>query len=281
MATSKIIKVQIDNEILESLEELISKAGSNENTTLLAIKVTRLLISLKAEFDGGIINDDPKIPKKKITQKKEIETLNYIIERLKWRISGLMVNNMMSNQLSKVAGANMTAAAADIIFNPAAVNISCTVERKMEDFPIKVRDIYAIVGEGNLKRILLKQPIKLHRGKMLYFIEPNMSFDDLLWTLQKGEKIIMRVHKSFALNLFEYTYSNKDGFELIDSPTDNIFDEIRKVKTDSEFEKLLYRKQIIRMNEYHSLAKKVYDNTRKMEKILEYMKSLDSADNLQ
>ena len=72
MATSKVIKVQIDNEALEALEELISKAGSNENTTLLAIKVTRLLISLKAEFDGGIINDDPKIPKKKITQKKEI-----------------------------------------------------------------------------------------------------------------------------------------------------------------------------------------------------------------
>lgn len=280
MATSKVIKVQIDNEALEALEELISKAGSNENTTLLAIKVTRLLISLKAEFDGGIINDDPKIPKKKITQKKEIETLNYIIERLKWRISGSMVNNMMSNQLSKLAGANMTAAAADIIFNPAAVNIPCTVERKMEDFPIKVRDIYAIVGEGNLKRILLKQPIKLHRGKMLYYIEPIMSFEDLLWTLQKGEKIIMRVHKSFALNLFEYTYSNKDGFELIDTPTDNIFDEIRKVKTDSEFERLLYRKQIIRMDEYHSLAQKVYDNARKMEKILEYMKSLESENNL-
>ncbi len=269
METNKIVTLEIDADTLETLGKLISVAMSSEETMELASKVLPLSVALQIAHEVSKPNNVAKATRK-LPLKHEIQYLKNVVERQQWRISGLMINQMLAEQTSKLAGANLGAALGNLMWDPAPAPLHCTSGGSGEDFVVKAANIYAIEAHRKTKKIYLIKPIQpVIGGKYRHFIETDSDLDDLLRQLQGNSNLLFRVHKSYAINILEYTLPIPGTFCINETPSDIIYSTILKVKTDIKFDAIEYQRQVMRIGEYYDSLSNYARNVKNIRRLLE------------
>ena len=264
MESKKLICIEVSTDQLDALEDLLMTKLTAEEITSLKKKLLPLWQSMVDEYE-----------KESVT----VEILKLVEEnkRLSFRIGTMKAQVQLARDLSKYAGANFGAVAADLILNPEPVEIPCSEKGKRLNFMISLNNVLAVESRGRIKRIYLREPIIPKEGGLShYFVETNsggLNFETLLRKLQKNRQHIMRVSTSYALNIFQYTLSETKVFHIIDKPENDLYGAIAEITADKIFNQDAYHKQLWEVDYMYKYRSKFAFHQQKMDEITRYMDS--------
>ena len=179
--TPKKIEIVLDDEQLIALDAIMKPDISTDERTLLFIKVLPLLIALDAAYKDGADLTNERIKNTisdQLTPEEENVILKRIVDRLEWRIRGLMVRDMLNQQISSLQGEKMAGVIADVALIPETVKIHCTEDNHGYDCTLTIRDIIAIKSIGRIKRIYIRNNVV--GGDFVKYVEANIGFEELL-----------------------------------------------------------------------------------------------------
>lgn len=188
------------------------------------------------------------------TLKHELEAQALAIEYLTKKIE---INKVLNNFNTY----SISAAAADLLIDPNPVEIICSGEKAdtSEKYKIRLMNVLAVYSDGRLKRIFLKNlvhPSSGGKGKTILNVDRNgENFDTLLFKLQKGGERLLRVHKSFAINIYHYIYSEKLAFQLKENLRTKENTQIQVVPVGSIFQKSVYDNRIFEIEKLKDYIK--------------------------
>jgi hypothetical protein len=230
----QVITIGVDRDEILALQKLIELVPKNEESEEYILKVLPFLSNLHASYDEVADHVGQKQPLKRRTNKGEVEQLKIEVSKLRWKISGLMVQSMLSKQHTFLAQQNNTAVAVSLLADPNPVELRCINHGIFKVSPL---DIIAIKARGKTKIIYLRKPIapKMSSTKRSN-IEVRSGFDALIKQVQPQVSSFLRVHDSYTINLRCYRLLNPGFFLLKDEFNHNVVDEtIHRISTDVKF----------------------------------------------
>jgi len=251
METMQTVTLVVDSDELDALQKLIALVGMTKESQELLLKATPFLANLRVTYEELTIPDKKENLLKKLKKKDEIELLKTTIEQQKWQISGLMVQAMLSKQMTFFARQNNTSVIAADLTDPDKIKLRCVYHG---DFEVRPRNIIAIKSNGKLKKLYLKEPIcPLRSSTKRISFDVKLGFDEIITKLQKQIQIFFRVHDSYAVNLFEYRLLRQGIFVLKDetlmSENNN---SIQRIKTDFKFNAQNYQNVLEEIETYEA-----------------------------
>ena len=137
METTKLLYIEVSNDQLDALEDLMMTKPSESELKRLKDILMPLWEYLVNEYDKGNIT-------------KHILQLVEENRRLSLRISSMKYQVQLAKDLSKLAGANFSAAVADDILNPEPVEIPCTEKGKRLNFMVSLNNVLAVESRGRI-----------------------------------------------------------------------------------------------------------------------------------
>jgi|GEM_PF-3067095 len=248
MSKMNVVSIGVDGDELKALESLMALVPATKESQELHLKAMPLFINLRTSYEE-VVSADEASQLKKLSKKCQVEILQRVVDRQRWQISGLMVQALLSKQMSFAAGVNNTAVVAANLTDPGKVKLRCVYHG---DFEVKPRNILAVVSHGKLKRLILREPVRPLKSstKRLYF-DVRSGFDALINSLQEGIQLFFRVHDSYAVNLFEYRLLRQGTFVLKDdSLTSEEYKDIRRIPTDFKFVAENYQRAFEKIETY-------------------------------
>lgn len=271
MKKKKTILIEVENKQLDALEDLLTadlSAIEKEKAKKLVLKLWRNLVSA---FDNE--NNSNRIIQPNTNELlKEIDLLKAQIKKINFKRG---IENVVLNYHE----ANYASAAADLIINPNPIEIHGTKAGKGLDFVVKLMDILIIKSDSRGKIIYLKEPIIPKDGGLKHSkIETNdqkLNFENLLLLIQKRGHHLIRINKSVAVNIYQYSLNKENHFVLNANAPKGFDKDLICVKTDSYFNSNLYH---TRLMEIDRISKHHIDftvNIKKIEEITRYKNSLD------
>ena len=268
MKENKSITLEVDNAEIEAFEKLVENGLQSAPDDITTLKAMSLLTNIRQAYETGKAVGSLDKSKRILSKVKEVEYLNKVIERQRWRISGLMAVPLLQGTLNIFTGANNTAAVMDLLNDPDEVEVHCTKDHTGEDFEFRPRNILAIEGDKKKKTIYFRKPVQPKQGgTKRHHIELSIDFEDLLKIINEKSKTLYRIHNSFAINIFEYSFSKPNMFVLIDKPKHELYTSILEKSTDSKFDTEEYFKRISEMELYKNYLTDFQSNLKKMELI--------------
>lgn len=276
MKENKSITLEVNNAEIGAFEKLIEEGFQSAPNDITTLKAMSLLTNIHQAYEMGKVVGSLDKSKRILSKVKEVEYLNKVIERQRWRISGLMTVPLLQGTLNIYTGANNTAAALDLLNDPDEVDVHCTKDHVGEDFEFRPRNVLAIEGDKKKKVIYFRKPVQPKQGgTKRHCIELSIDFEDLLKIINEKSKTLYRIHNSFAINIFEYSFSKPNMFTLIDKPKHELYNSILEKSTDSKFDTEGYFKRISEIDFCKNYLTNFQSNLKKMEVItaqIEYFK---------
>lgn len=271
---NKLIKLDVGISEIEALGNVIARLPKTDVPDVELLKAVSLLNGLVTEYEQADEVGALEKPKRILSKVKEVEHLNAVIERLKWKIRGLMAIPILQGGMNFYAKENNTAAAMDLLYDPDEVPIHCTSEYSGEDFMVKPRSIIAIESDGKKKTVYLKTPVRpIQGGTLRYKLELETDMESLLQAINtKSQVIVMRIGNRYAVNVFEYVFSKPGKFVFAGEKLDPKFKLKKELDIDSKFDPMLYHKVTSEFENYQNLTSRFLDNMTKMRLINERIK---------
>lgn len=276
----KKIQITLDEEQLAALDAMMKPGLSNNDWTMHFMKAMPLWMALDLAYKDAV-----ELPEgsqyysvgAKLTPEEENKVLKNIIDRLEWRIRGLVVRDMLNQQMAPLQGEKWAGVIADLALIPETVTIHCTEDNSGYPFTLTIRDIVAIRAMRRVKRIYIRNNVA--GGDFVKFVEANISFDDLLPQLQKNALLLQAVNRSTIINIMEYKQMPSDTFALNDELTKQVgnnpaFKAILKVKKDSKFNKDKYEKCRWEIDHYINSIRNMETVDGKLKMLARYKNSL-------
>ncbi|MCB9047402.1 MAG: hypothetical protein H6550_14815 [Chitinophagales bacterium] len=278
MNENRKICIEVNIEEINAFKSIIESNLESITYNPNIMKATALLTNLLDNYEKADTIGNLKKPNRILSKVKEIEYLNSIIERQKWKISGLMAIPILQGVQDLFVGANNGAIAMESTFNPGDVEIHSTNEHVGEDFMVSPRNIFAIKSEGKRKVIYLKSPIApMQGGTRRYRIQLDSNFDELLKEINQSSQILLRVSNGFAINVFEYVFSKPGIFVVHTNPRDKLYKSIIEIAVDSKFNPKAYHQTMRQLNEYDNYRNNFQSNLQKIKQIasqIEYFQTV-------
>ena len=281
----KLLSIAVDNEQIAALKQLLDSELTREEKNNLLLKALPFVISLHTKYeiadsiDAYINSINPAQ-----TLEAEVEYLKAVNEKQKWQISGLMMKTFLSQDLARFAGIKLSATVADIILNPDPVSIHATELGKGLDFLVSINNILAIKSIKREKIIFLKEPQRPKQNARYYSLirtnDNKLSFENLLWSIQKNGKHLFRINTSFAINIYKYTLTEQNQFHLTEEPNpkkadERFFKEIFDLEVDNHFKRDDYDLRLYEMDYLFNYREKFGVSDEKMKEIDRYIKTLE------
>lgn len=142
---------------------------------------------------------------------------------------------------------------------------------------VQIKKIIAVKSEGRMKKIYLKEAQSPIQGgpkeNPLIMNSEASNWQKALFSIQRNQQFLFRVHKSYAINIFHYTLGEDENFKLNDtlkSTTDPI---IHLIPTDSEFEALSYHKRLLEIKQLFDYQIGLALDFEKLDEITRYIKT--------
>ena len=251
MKENKSVTLEVSSNEIAAFEKLIENVLRLDPTEINALMAMSLLNNLHQSFDSGQSVDKLNKPKRILSKVKEAEYLNKVIERQRWRISGLMAVPILQGVVNLYTGANNTAIIMDALFDPDGVKLHCTSEHSGEDFMIRPRNILAVESNKKRKTIYLKDGVgPIQGGTKRLHINLDIDFDELLSQINRKSQILFRISNGYAINVFEYVFSKPKIFVLENKPKDKLYKDILERGVDSKFHPNEYFKKLAEIDQY-------------------------------
>lgn len=271
---NKLIKFEVGISEIEALGSFIARLPKTDVPDVELLTVLTLFNGLATEYELANEVGALEKPKRIFSKVKEVEHLNAVVERLKWKIRGLMAIPMLQSAIDFCSRENNNAVALDWIFDPKEVSIHCTSEHSGEDFIIKPRSVIAIESDGKKKIIFLKSPVRpLQGGTLRYKLELDSDMESVLQAInQTSQVIVMRISNRYTVNIFEYAFSKPGKFVFAGQKLDSKFKLDKELDIDSRFDPMLYHKATSEFENYQNLMSRFQDNMTKMRVINEQIK---------
>ena len=206
----------------------------------------------------------------------EVQSLKSQITWLERKVSNLMFQKAIDSELLRLRGHDMEAVAADLLIDPPPVEIHCTENNKGRNYQVRVRNVLAIESKGRIKRIYLLKPVIANEGgPNRSFVETNESLDDLLLKLQRNNLFLMKVSRTYAINMFEYTFAEPGVFNIIAGKKIKIPRGLLAVKTEKIFDSKHYHERLYEIGFYNESRNQYGLNSEKIAELTRYKNSLD------
>ncbi len=193
--------------------------------------------------------------KKQLKEQKELnENLKQEIELLYFEIGKLIRNRTLDKVLNEYQGRVFGAAAADLLLDSPPVELKCTGEKAdtTEIYSVAIKNILAIGSRKRSKDIYLSQPLSSNSGSkaksIIIFDDNNVNFDELLFLIQRKGHHLLRVHKSYAVNIHYYVLGKKKTFCLVDRLKTETNKVIHEIPVDAHFDKKLYQERLFEID---------------------------------
>lgn len=169
-------------------------------------------------------DEENKFLKQKLANEKKINAaLQEEIELLHFEIERLRRNAGIEKVLGSFQSKAFAAAAADLLLDPAPMELLCSGEKAdtSETYLVRLSDVLAIHSRKRPKDIFLKKAIRPRSGGReqvkITFDKNDINFDELLTAIQRGSNYLLRVHNSFAVHIFHYVFSKKKSLYCMSS----------------------------------------------------------------
>ena len=221
------------------------------------------------------------ILKEKLGKEEEInKLLKQEIELLYFELGKATRNLGIEKIFSENASKNYAAAAVSLIVDPNPVTLNCSGEMTgiSVNYSIPVLDILAIHNVGRRKDIYLSKPHSpVTGGKKkfkLHFEKNQVKFEKLLHLIQGGGEHLLRVHNSYAINIYHYTFYQKNTFCLVNSMKNELNNEIHEIPIDSKFDKSIYQKRLFEIDRLNHQPHVINLNFEKIDELIELKKVL-------
>jgi len=196
---------------------------------------------------------------------KKVELQNLMINELEKRIRKNAVNNILLDFHQQ----SFTSAAASLIINPDPIYTY--------DINTNLSNIIIIKSGKKYKEIYYKKTSinKLNSDKIYRKVVTN-NFTKLLFDLQKQSTHLLRVHKSFAINIYHYSLNAAKKFDLIIEPPKGFDKELINIPTDIFFKPEFYHTRLMEIDFLNKTHKDVSINLKKIKEIEEWTRSQNS-----
>lgn len=231
----------------------------------------------KLSLEAEIIFLKEKLKKEKQINKdlkSEIKLIYFEIERLK--------RNMFIESILHGYQANtFTAAAGNLLMDPNPIELSCSGAKTdtSEIYSIRLLNVLAIRSRKRPKDIYLRNAISSKSGgqkrKMVTFDKNGIEFDELLDIIQRKGTHLLRVHKSFAINIYHYSYSKKNTFILNADLCNDENKIIHQIPTDVLFNKKIYQERLFEIDKLSESQIGIQLNFDKIDEINKLKENLD------
>ena len=212
--------------------------------------------------------------KEKLKQEKELtKTLKEEIEILYLELEKMQRNIGLEKILHGFTSKSFTAAASDLLMDPNPFDIVCSGEKTdtSEIYSVRLLNILAIHSRKRPKDIFLKKPISSKSGgkekSVITFDKNGINFNELLSLIQRRGDHLLRVHNSWAINIYHYTFSNKNTFILNAEMQSGVDKEIHQIPIDANFNKDLYQKRLFEIEKLQEHQIGTQFNLQKIEEI--------------
>ncbi len=268
----QVISIGVDQDEILALQRLIDLIPKTEKTSEFMLKVLPFISNLQASFDEGVTNEEQQQPLKRRTNKGEVELLKAEVAKLRWQISGLMVQSMLSKQMTFLAGQNNTAVAASHLADPDPVELKCINHGIFKVSPL---NIIAIKANGKTKVLYLRQAITPKRSSTKYItFKVRSGFDELIKKVQPQVPSFLRVHDSFVINVRAFRLLRSGVFKLdgdSGSFEDPAYDAVRRIETDFKFNEDAFQKLVKEIEANDEYITKFQPTKAAMTKVNGYM----------
>jgi hypothetical protein len=219
----------------------------------------------------------------------ELETANQELLRLNSELESKVIDltKRLSFEMRKNIGDKILLAQYQKLFtgstanwlldpNPKPLECSGVKAGSSSTYLVQLKNIVAIKSDGRLKTIYLTQPQSPIEGgekkDIIFFNNNDFNWNDLLFELQGNGQFLFRVHKSYAINIFHFTFS-EDGIFRLNSKhkmMTNFFD--HEITTDSNFDKIVYHKRLIEIKQLFDYQVGFALDYQKLQEISDYIK---------
>lgn len=239
------ISIVVDTAEMDALRKLFDLVPESDEAADLKLKAVPLFSNLQATYEEALENAKSSKPTQRRTNKSEVDKLKTLVDKQRWQISGLMVQAMLSKQMTFLAGQNNTAVAASLIGDPEPILLRCINHGDLE---VKPLNIIAIKAKGKTKVLYLRKAITPKRSSTKYLtFEVRSGFDELIKKIQPQVPSFLRVHDSFVINVRAFRLLRSGVFKLnhdrgsFEDPTYNA---IRRIETDFKFNEDVFQKVV-------------------------------------
>ena len=186
---------------------------------------------------------------------EELEIQQDIIERLSRQIGIDKILNHFNTAFTSLA-------ICDLIVDPNPVDLKCGGDKAGQQFiyPIRVLDILAIESKGKYKEIHLRNDVIPKDGgeskSKLVFSQEGIDFEKLIFKIQRRGDHLIRIHKSWCINIYHYSFTDKNLFNLKDTFQTQTNKNIHNIPAGSIFDKELYHKRMFEIKKLKEEARK-------------------------
>lgn len=142
---------------------------------------------------------------------------------------------------------------------------------------VQIKKIIAVKSEGRMKKIFLKEAQSPIQGgpaeNPLIMNSEESNWQKALFSIQRNQQFLFRVHKSYAINIFHYTFGEDKKFKLNEALKATTDQSIHTIPTDSEFEPLSYHKRLLEVKQLFDYQIGLALDFEKLEEISRYIKT--------
>ncbi|HLP39509.1 hypothetical protein [Lacibacter sp.] len=229
-------------------------------------------------------DEENKFLKQKLANEKKINAaLQEEIELLHFEIERLRRNAGIEKVLGSFQSKAFAAAAADLLLDPAPMELLCSGEKAdtSETYLVRLSDVLAIHSRKRPKDIFLKKAIRPRSGGReqvkITFDKNDINFDELLTAIQRGSNYLLRVHNSFAVHIFHYVFSKKKKFVLHEQLQTDENRDVHEIPIDSKFDQELYHTRLFEIDKLFQHQSSYQLSLQKIEEINELKQELGIA----
>jgi hypothetical protein len=179
---------------------------------------------------------------------EELLELNRVNQSLKFENFRLQTKIRLDKEFYDQQKNIYTAAAADLLLYPNPVKVHGIYKTKGLDFMVQIMNVLLIESKAREKIIYLKEPIRpIEGGKPHSKISINGGFWKTLHLIQNMHFHLIRVSKSYAVNIHYYILDEPNKFILNIDTSIGTGDKFKKIRTDKVFDQRSYLEA---MNEF-------------------------------
>jgi hypothetical protein len=211
---------------------------------------------------------------------KALEEANRVLkaenEILKLELKSLKFQSGVNQVLLGYHEQNYASAAADLLIHPSPIKFHATKAGKGVDYMVSLMDVLVVESARRAKIIHLRKPIRPSEGGFetcrIMTDNPKLNFNTLLHSLQKNGHHIIRVHNSFAVNIYHFNLSEENRFVLNTDPPAGFKKSLCTINTDSKFDAGLHHTRLMEIDRIAKHHRDFTINLKKMEEIARYKK---------
>ena len=142
---------------------------------------------------------------------------------------------------------------------------------------VQIKKIIAVKSEGRMKKIYLIEAQKPIQGgpaeNPLIMNSDESNWQNTLFSIQRNQQFLFRIHKSYAINIFHYTLGEDKKFKLNEGLKSTTDSTIHSIHTDSEFEPLSYHNRLLEVKKLFDYQIGLALDFEKLEEISRYIKT--------